>query len=65
MLRVKVKGEYGFSVFTNQCLPNTHQMTNPITGWDKDVALAELKTYVKQFGTERQREILEIRSAIS
>lgn len=55
-LVVSFQGVRGFSVQTNQNLPNTHRMTQDT--FDRSAACNELTGYIKVYGTKRQKELL-------
>ena len=50
-------GHYrGFSVQTNGNLPKTHKMSKE--NFSNSIATSELNYYVKEYGTQRQKEML-------
>ena len=46
----------GFSVQTLGNLPHCHRATNETI--DRKLAMAELRAYINQYGTKRQKELL-------
>jgi len=54
-LKVSFTKRQGFSIQTNQNLPETHRMTTDC--FDYKVAVDELRGHIKRFGTLRQRDI--------
>jgi hypothetical protein len=55
VLRVQVAGERGFSIQTNGNLARTHR--DGIGHWTS----GEVVVYVREYGTERQREMLGVK----
>ena len=52
-------GARGFSVQTNGNLPRTHSLA--ITGdFNEQIADGELYSFISKFGTDRQKELLNI-----
>ena len=52
IVKVQFQGERGFSIQTNQNLPDTHR--NGVTY----ITDNEVSDYVKHYGTKRQREMM-------
>jgi len=57
ILSIKAAGGGGFSIQTNGNLPATHRMDTQTL--DYDIALRELTDYVNNYGTKRQKTIMD------